>query len=140
MAPTIEQIMDGLEARLATISGLRVSDVSPGQINPPCAVIGVPPITEYHATFGSGRMTLNDLTITVLVSATLDRVGQKSLASYANPAGATSIKAAVEADKTLGGVVDDCVVMSFRPLGIEEVGVIGYFGGVFQLRAIAIGA
>lgn len=139
MAPTIEQIMDGLEVRLATISGLRVSDVSPGQINPPCAVIGVPAVTNYHATFGSARMTLDDLSVTVLVSAAYDRAGQKKLAGYANPTGATSVKAAVEADKTLGGTVDDCVVLSFRPLGLEEVGVIGYFGGVFQLRAIAIG-
>lgn len=140
MAPTIEQIMDGLEARLATISGLRVSDVSPGQISPPCAIVGVPAITSYHATFGSGRMTLDDLTVTVLVSAAIDRVGQKKLAGYANPTGSTSIKAAVEGDKTLGGVVDDCIVVSFRPLGLDEVGVIGYFGGIFQLRAIAIGA
>jgi hypothetical protein len=140
MAPTIEQIMDGIETRLATISGLRVSDVSPGQINPPCAIVGVPAITSYHATFGSGRMTLDDITVTVLVSAAVDRVGQKKLAGYANPTGSTSIKAAVEGDKTLGGVVDDCIVVSFRPLGLDEVGVIGYFGGIFQLRAIAIGA
>lgn len=140
MAPTIEQIMDGLETRLATISGLRVSDISPGQISPPCAIVGVPPVTNYHATFGSGRMTLDDITVTVLVSAAVDRVGQKRLAGYANPTGSTSVKAAVEADKTLGGVVDDCIVVSFRPFGLDEVGVIGYFGGVFQLRAIAIGA
>ena len=140
MAPTIEQIMDGIEARLATISGLRVSDVSPSQINPPCAIVGVPPVTNYHATFGSGRMTLDDITVTVLVSATLDRIGQKKLAGYANPTGSTSVKAAIEGDKTLGGVVDDCIVTSFQPLGLEDVAAIGFVGGLFRLRAIAIGA
>lgn len=141
MAPTIEQIMDGIETRLATITGLRVSDVSPGQISPPCAIVGVPSVTDYHATFGSARMKLDDLTVTVLVSAAApDRVSQKKLAGYANPTGDTSVKAAIEADKTLGGVVDDCIVTSFRPLGLEEVGALGYYGGIFQLRAIAIGA
>lgn len=144
MAPTIEQIMDGIEARLDTIPGLRASDINPGSVNvsgnASAAIVGVPPVTNYHATFGSGRMTLDDITVTVLVSSAHDRTGQKRLAGFANPTGTTSVKAAIEADKTLGGVVDDCVVVSFRPLGLEEVGVIGYFGGVFTLRAIAIGA
>lgn len=137
----ITQIMDGLEARLATITGLRVSDVSPGQINPPCAIVGVPPVDNYHATFGAnGRVTLDSVTITVLTSAAVDRIGQRLLAGYANPTGDTSVKAAIEADKTLGGVVDDCIVTASRPLGLEEVGVIGYFGGVFNLRVIARGS
>lgn len=140
MAPTLEQIMDGIEDRLKTIAGLRVSDVTPDQIVPPCAIVGVPAITEYHATFASGRMRLDELTVTVLVSAAVDRIGQKLLAGYANPTGDTSVKAAIEADKTLGGVVEDCVVLSFRPLGLADVGVIGFYGGIFQLRAIATGA
>lgn len=139
MAPTIEQIMDGIETRLATIPNLRTRNVSPDQIVPPCAWVGVPPIPSYHATFGSGRMTLAP-TVIVAVSASLDRVGQMRLAGYANPTGATSIKAAIEADKTLGGVVDDCIVVSFQPTGLDEVGGIGYYGGIFQLQAIAIGA
>lgn len=137
-APTIEQIMLGIEARLATISGLRTSEIDPDQINPPVAIVGVPEIPRYHGTMGMGRFEI-DPTVTVLVSATLDRVGQLQLAGYANPTGATSIRAAIEADKTLGGVVDDCFVISFRPLGRTEVGALGYYGGIFALRAIAVG-
>lgn len=138
MASTIEQIMLGLEARLATISGLRVSEITPDQINPPQAIVGVPAIPQYHATMAMGHFTL-DLSVTLLVSVALDRVGQLRLAGYANPTGATSIRAAIETDKTLGGRVSDCYVKDFRPLGLEEVGLIGYYGGVFTLQTIATG-
>lgn len=137
-APTIEQVMLGIETRLKTISGLRVTEYAADQINPPHAIVGVPPIPEYRTTMGRGYFTIEP-TVTVLVSAALDRAGQLKLASYANVTGASSIPAAIEADRTLGGVVDECWVLSFEPLGMEDVGLIGYYGGVFQLRTVAKG-
>lgn len=137
-APTILQIMQGIETRLATISGLRTRDISPDQISPPCAIVGVPPIPEYRATFGRGRFRLAP-TVTVLTSAALDRAGQQKLAGYADPTGTQSIAAAIEADRTLGGIVEECHVIDFRPLGREEVGLIGYYGGEFTLHVMAPG-
>lgn len=138
MAPTIVQVMDGLEARLDTIDGLRVRDVSPGQIAPPCAIVGVPDIPDYRLTMANGLVGVV-FTITVLTSAAADRAGQKKLAGYADMTGSTSVRTAIEADKTLGGIVQDTLVDSFRRLGIEEVAAIGYFGGVFNLRVFATG-
>lgn len=137
-APSILQIMEGIEARLATISGLRVVEYVADQITPPQAVVGVPPISSYHTTMQRGRFTI-DPTITVFTSASLDRVGQRALAEYANPTGEKSVIAAVEADQTLGGAAENVVVLSFEPLGLETVGVIGYYGGVFTLRVTARG-
>lgn len=137
-APSILQIMQGLEVRLATIEGLRTSYYVADQINPPQAVVGVPPIESYRATLQRGRYMLQPQ-IYIFVSAKLDRVGQTELAGYADVVGPTSIPAAVEGDRTLGGLVEDCVVDAFRPLGMEEVGLIGYYGGVFDLRVIAAG-
>lgn len=130
--------MLGIEARLATIAGLRVSEIIPDQINPPAAIVGVPPIPNYRIAMGKGAYELAP-TVTVLVSAALDRVGQLQLAGYADPTGASSIITAIEGDRSLGGAVADCVVESFRPIGLEEVGVIGYYGGVFTLKCIAAG-
>lgn len=138
MAPSIEDIMLGIEARLGTIDGLRVSEVIQDQINPPQAMVGVPPIPNYHATMGRGKFTVEP-TVTLFVSAGVDRVGQLALAEYANPTGAKSVVAAIEGDRTLGGVVDDCIVIDFQPLGLEEVGQIGYYGGTFRLRVVASG-
>lgn len=115
-----------------------MSDTLEGDISPPWAMIGVPPISNYHATMGRARFEVEP-TISVFTSKGWDRTGQLQLASYANPTGAKSIIAAVEADKTLGGVVEDCIVVSFRPIGIEEFAEIGYFGGVFTTRIIARG-
>ena len=137
MAATIEQIMDGLETRLATISGLRTRNIAADNPPIPCAFPLVPPIT-YRETFGRGTYSLN-FQIVVLVSAALDRVGQLKLAGYANPRGTTSIITAIEGDKTLGGIVADLVVDTFDPRGLEEVGIVGYYGGVFNVRVIASG-
>lgn len=134
-APTLRQIMAGLATRMQTIPGLNVPDtgISSGQITPPAAIIGVPAITNYHATFGRARGELAP-TITVLTSTTMDQAGQLLLADYADHSGSSSVAAAVAADQTLGGVVEWCVVDDFRPLGLEEVGLLGYYGGVFSLR------
>jgi hypothetical protein len=137
MAATIAQVMQGIEARLATIEGLRTKDVTPDQISPPCAFVGVPPM-DYRLTMGRASYLIKP-TITVLVSAAWDRVGQLKLAGYANPTGSTSVIAAIEGDRTLGGIADDCVVDDFEPLGMEEVGAIGYYGGRFSMRVVLDG-
>lgn len=137
---TIAQMMAGVEARLATIAGLRTADVSPTQVVPPCAFVTVPSIPEYRVTMGRGRYRLS-MSVVVLVSAGgPDRLAQLKLASYADVSGASSIPAAIEGDKTLGGAVENCIVEDFRPLGIEEVGALGYYGGVFGLFVVAAGS
>lgn len=136
MAPPIREILIAIEARLQTIPGLRTSEYVPGQVNPPQAIVGVPPINNYHTAM-RGRQLDFEPTVTVLVSSTVDRIGQLKLADYANPDGPESIPAAIEADRTLSGLVGDCRVVSFAPLGSEDVGAIGYFGGVFTLRVLA---
>lgn len=137
-APTLKAIMLGIEARLATIAGLRTSEIVPDQISPPHALVGLPPIPVYRSSMQRGTYEL-DLTVTVLVSAGVSRVGQLLLAEYASVSGANSIPLAIEADRSLGGTVDDCVVTSFRPLGLDEVGAISYYGGVFTLKTLASG-
>jgi hypothetical protein len=133
MAPTIADIMRGIENALKTIPGLRVgSDGSPDQINPPAAIVGIPPVPNYHQAMRRGTVELSP-TVLILISAAVSRTGQMALAEYANPTGASSVVAAIEADKTLGGLPVQAVVRSFRPLGLEEVGEVNYFGGLFTL-------
>lgn len=135
---TVQQVMEGIEARLLTIEGLRVAPYAPDSINPPQAIVGVPPV-DYRLSFGdSGELQINP-TITILVSAALDRVGQMKLASYVNKTGDQSVYAAIEADKTLGLANVECLVRSFQSLGMQDVGVLGYYGGVFQLTCLATG-
>lgn len=131
-APTVLQVMNGIKTRLATITGLATSGHTPSQINGPTAIVGVPAIPNYHVSMARGQMDL-DFDVVVLVSAVLDQVGQEKLAGYADPTGTTSVAAAVEGDRTLGGIVDYAFVSAFRPLGLEEVGLLSYYGGVFTV-------
>lgn len=134
-APTIRAVLTAIEGQLATIDGLHTSDYAPGQIQPPHALVLAPPISSYFVGYGDRRPIL-EVSVTVLVSAALDRVGQLALADYADPDSATSIPKAIAANPTLGGVVNQCQVTSFEPLGSEDVGLLGYYGGRFVLRTV----
>ena len=143
MAATIPQIMTGLKDRLATVSGLRAYEYAPDDPNPPCAFPLVPAIPSYREVM-RGATFIIPFRIVVLTGAQLDRTGQKALAGYANPTGTQSIRAAVEGDRTvgpqtLGGIVQDVVVDGFDPSGLEEVGLVNYYGGTFTVRVIASG-
>ena len=142
-AATIVGLMTGIETRLETITGLRAKDTAPDAIEVPSgggyAFVGLPETVDYHRTMGNGRIE-PQFTVTVFVSAAPSRIGQALLAGYMNPAGATSIRAAIEADKTLGGNADDCVVMRARTIGRVNVGDLTYLGAEFTLQTIALGA
>jgi hypothetical protein len=136
--PTILQVMQAIESALNSISGLRTTEFIKDQMSPPFAMVGVPEIPDYHGAFRSGSMTISPR-VYVFTSAVVDRIGQAKLSEYANPTGASSIKTALESDNTLGGVVAQVVVKSFRPLGAEEMGAFNYYGGVFDLMIVATG-
>lgn len=106
----ITAIRDGLKARLETIPGLRAHDTVPGQINPPAAVVRRTSIA-FDATMGRGS---DDLTfvVTLFVQVGNDRTAQDALDGYLATSGATSIKAAVEGEETLGGIVSFARVAS----------------------------
>ena len=138
-AVTLASIMAGLETRLATITGLNVTDTVPGQITPPYAYVGVPDIPNYRASFSRGSFIPNP-TVTLYTSSKALGEDQLVLASFADVVGANSIPLAIESDRTLGGLGVDCTVTAFRTLGMDEVGAIGYYGGVFALQVIAAGS
>src|SRR6266545_3371012 len=108
-APTIRAILQAIETQLRTIPGLRVADYAPGQIQPPQALVLTPPIPQYLVGYGDRRPIL-EVPVTVLVSDALDRVGQLSLADYADPDSPTSIPKAIAANPTLSGVVGQAQV------------------------------
>lgn len=141
MAVTIPQIMTGLKDRLATITGLRAYDYAPDNpsLDKAVAFPLVPAIPSYREAMRRGTYVI-PFRVALLTGAQVDRTGQQRLAGYANPTGAQSVRAALEdTDKTLGGLVNDLVVDSFDPNGLEEVGLVGYYGGTFAVRVIASG-
>lgn len=121
---SVTAIKDGLAARLATISGLRVHATPPGAINPPAAVIRRAQ-TRYDSTMARGSDD-HAFVVTVFVSLASDAAAQDQLDAYLATSGASSIKAAIEGEDTLGGIVHFARVVS-----AEEDRTLEYGGVVY---------
>lgn len=120
MAATVSEIMTGIKGRLATVSGLRTSDYLPDNVNPPVAITALDSI-EYHQA-ARGGAAVHELTVTVIVGAASERAAQGRLDGYLSYSGDTSIRAAIEADKSLGGVAQTCIVNSAGGISAIEIG------------------
>lgn len=132
---SIENIRSGLATRLATITGLRTSSFVPDNPNPPIAIVQ-PTNIIFDTAFRRGADTL-EFTVTLLVGQVSERTSQSKMDGYCATSGSTSVKAAIEADKTLGGSCFDCRVTQMRSYGSIIVGEINYLGAEFVVSVIA---
>ena len=115
MPATISQVKDGLKARINAVSGLRAFDYQPDQVNPPFAWPTLDTITYHQTGFATGGVVMN-FTITLVVNRAAERVAQDQLDQYMSWDGAKSLRAAIEADRTLGGVCEDLIVTNAENL------------------------
>lgn len=106
----MEQVAEGLATNLRTIDGVQVSAWMLASPTPPAIHI-VPPAIDYHQAMANGFAELT-FTVQAFVALASDIGSQKRLAQLRAPTGSGSIKAAIEADGTLGGIVKDSVVRS----------------------------
>lgn len=81
--------------------------------NPTLPVIWVKPtpgaVTEYHQAMRDGQETWS-MTVQAFVAGGGDKAAQIVLDELLDTSGGHSLKAAIEADKTLGGATDDLIV------------------------------
>lgn len=117
---SLSDLRTGIAENLATITGLRVSSFVPDNPNPPMAIV-TPQNIEYHKSFNNGFNTYN-FVVSVFVGRVSDRVSQNSLDAYCNPTGSSSIKSAIESDRTLSGRCFDLVVSEMRNYGSVIIG------------------
>jgi hypothetical protein len=118
MASTVVQIADGLKTRLATISGLRTFNYQPEQLNPPVAYPVLNAI-NYHRAFAGGDV-VTDWSIVVIVGRYTDSRAFAALDLYLSYDGATSVRAAIEADPTLGGVAKTLILSNGAQIMPQE--------------------
>lgn len=109
-APTVAELREGLRARLDTIPNVQASAYMIANPSPPALEV-VPDEIDYDLTMGRGGDTWRFI-VRCYASAASDIGGQKRLDTLLAPAGASSVKAAVEADATLGGKAEDTRVVS----------------------------
>jgi hypothetical protein len=129
----LQDIRAGLATRMGTINGLRTSATVPDNPRPPVAVI-FPDRIVYDLNAKRGADTFF-FTIMVLVGRADDRAAQNNLDAFV--VGQNSIKAAIEADRTLGGKADTCRVTEMNNYASMSVGDTLYLAASFAVEVVA---
>jgi len=125
-------IRDALATAMGGISGLRTSSTIPDNPRPPIAIV-MPERIVYDLNARRGADTFF-FTIMLLVGRADDRVAQNNLDVFL--VGATSIKSAIESDRTLGGVVNTCRVTEMNNYSSVNVGDTVYLAAQFNVEVV----
>jgi len=131
----VKAIRVALATRLSA-TGLTVHATAPGQVNPPTAVI-IPNRPAILYVQGLGGETTVNLLAVVLTSAADDASGQDLIDDYVSSSGVRSINAAVQADPTLGGVVESASVLQVSTYGLVDWAGLQYMGASFAVEIYA---
>jgi len=134
---SITDIRGGIATNLQRISGLRVSSFAPDLVNPPVAIVE-PDSTPVKFDIAMNRgLDEFRFTVTVITNRADERSGQNKLDAYCAGSGSFSVKQAIEYDRTLGGVVNDCRVTEISSYGSISVNEIQYVAAEFLVVAYA---
>lgn len=118
---SITALRTKLAENIGTIAGLRTSAEMPDNPNPPIAIVR-PAGIQYDQSFARG-LTRYQFVVVVIVGRVAEKTAQRSLDAYCSSTGASSIKLAVESDKTLNGNCYDLRVTEMRnytPIQLNE--------------------
>ena len=133
MTNEIGDAKDGLSAMLSTVPGLRVLDHPADALNEfPAAVV----MFESRSAARTMRGGAFDgrIKVVVLVSSASSREAYRALDLLMDPSGGGSIEAAVNADNTWGGKVDDGRLDSIDNVGTRRLWGGHYVGADLHFR------
>lgn len=135
MTATISELRSGIANNIRNIGGLRVFEEIPDNPSPPVAIVMLNNIS-YHRAMQNG-LTEYQFVVQVIVGRAAERNAQRYLDLYCDVAGASSVKAAVELDRTLSGAAQDVVVMAMPNVGSIIVNDQTYLAADFTVVAYA---
>lgn len=133
---TVSELRTGLATNLATIAGLRTTPTVPDQINPPIAVV-MPSTITYDTAFARSGGDEYEFLVMVIVGRVDERTAQNKLDAYCSGTGTTSIKTAIESNRTLGGKAFDCRVTSLRNYNQVSIADVTYLAAEFVVQVYA---
>lgn len=119
---TPNAVRQGIAAALDTITGLRCFDYVPDSIAPPAAVVEPLEVTYHEANVSTGLQYYRAFVL-VIVGRMSDRSSQDRIDAYLANTGAASIRAAIEADRTLGGACSTLNVVEALPRSVVVSGI-----------------
>lgn len=132
---SLSQLREGIATNLRTISGLRAIATIPDNPNPPLAII-YPQNMEYDDSFNRG-LTTYTFRLVVVVGRVDERSAQNKLDAFVSSTGASSIKLAVESDKTLDGAAFDTRVSAMTNYGSIDISEVTYLSAEFTILCYA---
>jgi hypothetical protein len=132
---SVSLMRTGLATNLARIPELRTSATVPDDPHPPIAVVKPNSIT-YDLSFARG-VDEYEFLVLLIVGRVDERTAQNRLDGYCAPSGATSVKQAIESDKTLGGSAYDLRVREMRNYQQVIVGDVTYLSAEFVVQVFA---
>lgn len=130
---TVSEIRTALAEKAGNVYGLRSFAYQPDDPRPPVAFVMLDRI-EYDLNAHRGADTYF-FVVTVIVGRANDRASQQNLDKYL--VGDDSVKKALEADRTLGGVVNTCRVTEARNYVSVNVGDTTYLQVELEVEIVA---
>lgn len=131
MGATVKQASDGLVAALQAI-GVRAYSRPADITAAPCAFVLLEAV-DYQNAFALGDPQM-DFTVTAVASRTSDRNAYDRLSAAVSATGSSSIRAAIEADRTLGGVCQTLLVERADNIRMISQGDQSYLAVDFSVR------
>lgn len=132
----IVAIRKALAKAASSVSGLSASDTVLDAVNPPTFVVGEVEM-EYDQAFQRGLDQL-DVKCRLYASRADASSGQSTLDAFMG-SGPKSVKSALEADRTLGGVAETLRVTKVSGYGVYEAAGVLYLGAEFHTTVWAKG-
>lgn len=132
---TLSELRTGLATNLGTISGLRTSSFVPDTVSPPIAIVE-PASIKFDVSMGRGLDEFS-FKVTVIVGRATDRAAQATIDSFCSSAGSSSVKRAIESDRTLGGKCNDLRVTNLSSYGSVQIGDTPYLAAEFAVIVYA---
>ena len=140
MSTTIANIRSGLATNITTnITGAVCSGYMLASGTPPLFEIELDQL-EYDQTMSRGLVKYT-MVVRGLCAMTTDQGAQMLLDSWMQPAGSTSVKVAIESDRTLGGKAENLAVRSVgRPTVFStQGGQSSYYGAEWTVEIYTAG-
>lgn len=129
-------LRQGIAANLSTISGLRTSWFVPDNPSPPIAIV-VPDRNDFDVSMARGSDTYV-FQVMVIGGRINERAAQSTLDTFLDSTGPTSVKAAIESDKTLAGAAHSLRVTDWSGYGPLAIGDAQYLSVTFRVTVNAI--
>ncbi len=132
---SIRAMRQAIADNLSTVDGLRTAAIIPEDPKPPVAVVIFDRI-EYDSSFGRA-LDMYLFKVVLVLGRVNTRGTEEALDGYLSGSGSTSLKAAIESDRSLGGEIQDLRVTSGENVRELVVADITYVAADFLITVYA---